>query len=187
MTIFTETALKAICDYRQLLKRYLNPIQRDSKLEELNLKNGFTHYPDTKLFRIAQNIVTDIERNLGNHSQGYYAYSGVRKFGEYLKDFLNEHEVEGEAEVVHRTQKASRILLEAIQLINLPKERLTPATIEKLTQCNEILASFGSAEQQSVYREAIERMRERNEVFYSSLLRNFLAHRASEDLSECAE
>ena len=49
------------------------------------------------------------------------------------------------------------------------------------------LASFGSAEQQSVYREAIERMRERNEVFYSSLLRNFLAHRASEDLSECAE
>ncbi len=172
MSIFSDTVKKAIHDYRQMLRRYLSQAERVSKLAQLNLKDSNTYKNDIALYRTARAIVRDIEDNLGVAEQGYYSYSGVGKFGQHLKNFLEKYEVQGN-QVVHRAQKASQALLEAIQLIMLPNDRLTESIAKQLDQCNRIIATFGSSEQKALHQNSLDRQQIQNEVFFKALSDKF--------------
>ncbi|HLD16889.1 MAG TPA: hypothetical protein VJB02_04150 [Coxiellaceae bacterium] len=187
MSMFSDTVLKAIGDYRQLLRRHLpDTSERKEKLEILGLNQGISSADEALLYQIAHRIVKDIEENLDNHSRGYYAYSGVRKFAEYLRSFLEDYAVQGEG-VVHCMQQASRALLQAIQLLTLPGDKLSNVVADQLTECGEIIANYGSSEQQESYRTALQQHQRENENFYGSLLRHFQAHVESEEFVNYAE
>lgn len=170
-SIFIETVSKAISDYRQLLRRHLSQSERMTKLMELNLKQ-----PDYKnevaLYRTAQRIVQDIEMNMDCDPKSYYTYSGVGNFGRYLKEFISNYIIEGQ-HVVHRAQKASRALLDSIQLIGLPAERLTSDVLDSINKNSMTIAHFGSEEQCELYKENLERYYRERGSFFGPLLRYF--------------
>lgn len=176
MSIFSETMTKAINIYRSMLRKYLPQAERVSKLHELNLKNPQLYENEIALYHTGHAIVSDINKNLDPSATGYYSYSGVGSFGDYLKNFLKNYEIDGNT-VIHRSQKASRALIQAIQLLTLPKEQLTPEVAKRLSRCNEVIAKYGSEEQrelhESTLQNAIRRQQENSISFYRTILSNF--------------
>lgn len=185
MTVFTQTMKKTISIYRGMLRKYLPQAERVNKLHELNLKNPQLYENEIALYHTGYAIIADIEKNLDKSTYGYYSYSGVRSFGEHLKSFLSNYEIEGKT-VVHRSQKASRALIKAIQLLTLPKEKLTPNVADELAKCNEIIAKLGSEEQQELHKTTIQntirQQQDQNTSFYRTVLTNF-----QEQVQEVAE
>ncbi|OGO90726.1 MAG: hypothetical protein A3F41_05660 [Coxiella sp. RIFCSPHIGHO2_12_FULL_44_14] len=177
MSIFSETMKTAISIYRGMLRKHLPQDIRLSKLNALNLKNPELYENEVALYHTGHSIVLDIERNIDRSVGGYYSYSGVKHFADHLKTFLNHYELEGDC-VIHRSQRASRALLKAIQLLTLPREQLvTPDVVKELTQCNEIIARYGSDEQKdshkSTLQKTIRHQQEQNTSFYRSVLTHF--------------
>src|SRR3989344_7474226 len=105
MTTFSETILKAISDYRLLLRRHLNKAERVEKMGLLCLRGAWDEENEKTLYFIACRILNDIRENMDNHTEGYYSYSGVRQFGHYLESFLDEYELE-DSKIIHKTQRA---------------------------------------------------------------------------------
>lgn len=152
--IFIETVARAIGDYRFMLRRHLDQVERRKKLAELNLKDPTLFESALKLYEVAWKIVEDIENNIDTPSS-YYAYSGVSEFGKFLKEYLSKYEIE-EGRLVHSAQKASKIMIQAIQILSLPAEQLTPKITEKLNQCSEVVVKYGSDEQKNMYEGTLE-------------------------------
>lgn len=152
--IFVETIARAISDYRFLLRRHLGQAERRQKLAELNLKDPTIFDSPVKLYEVANQIVEDIRRNVET-PQSYYAYSGIAEFGKYLQDYLSKYEVE-DGRLVHSAQKASKAMIEAIQLIALPEQRLTSDIADKLNHCSNAVIQYGSEEQIDMYEGTLE-------------------------------
>ncbi len=152
--IFIETIAKAIGDYRFMLRRHLSPVDRRQKLAELNLKDPTLFDSAIKLFEVATRIVQDIESHT-DMPQSYYAYSGIMEFGKYLKEYLSKYEIENGL-LVHCAQKASKAMIEAIQLIALPESRMDLVVATKLNRCSDIIVEYGSEEQIDMYEATLE-------------------------------
>lgn len=173
-TIFAQTIAKAISDYRLILRRYLSQAERISKLSQLRLKDSHIYDNDVSLYHAAKTIVEDIEQNMEIPDQGYYSYSGMLKYCEYLKEYLDNYEIEN-GKVIHRAQKASRALIEAIQLATLSDERLNENVAKDFEKCNQIIAECGSPEQRELHLNNLERREMHNESFYQPILQHFKA------------
>lgn len=171
-SLFSETITKAISVYRQLLRRYLPQVQRVKKLAQLKLKDQNTYASDISLYHVAQSIIKDIETNMEIPEQGYYSYSGIATFCDYLKEYLANYEVDGD-QIAHRAQKASRALIQAIQLVALPNHQLNDSIAKKLKDCNGVIATFGSDEQHRLHISTLEKQRCINESFYGIIIDNF--------------
>lgn len=173
-TIFAKTIARAISDYRQLLRKHLKQDARMAKLRELQLRDPGIFASESALYSTAWRIVRDIEKNMNVNESGYYAYSGVKKFCEYLKKYLNNYEFEGES-VIHRTQKASRALLKAIQLISMskPDSAHTEKMLASIQDCHTVIASLGSPEQHEMYRHNLEKHQHQNPQFLDTVLQDF--------------
>lgn len=182
MSIFSETMTKAISDYRLLLRRYLDQVERMMKLQKLNLRDADLYESDLALYQTGKAIVADIETNMATGTQGYYSYSGVQQFCDYLKEYLDNYHIEND-QVVHRAQKASRALIEAIQLAGLPREGLNEAVAKQLFDCNKAVAVFGSQEQCDLQLQILGRQQANNPGFYTRII----AHLESLISSRCSE
>src|SRR3990167_5964239 len=110
MSIFSETMIKAVADYRLLLRRYLTQSERMAKLRALKLRDLSITDNDLTLYQAGKAIIEDIERNMAVPNQGYYSYSGISQFCQYLTEYLDNYHIEND-QVVHRAQKASRALI----------------------------------------------------------------------------
>ena len=169
MSIFSETMIKAIADYRFLLRRYLSQVERMTKLQKLKLRDSDTYESDLALYEAAKGIVTDIENNMETANQGYYSYSGIQEYCKFLSEYLENYHVENN-QVVHRAQKASRALMTAIQLTSLPRERLNDSVTKQLFDCNKTVAGFGSHEQCELQLQTLARQQAENPAFYTDII-----------------
>lgn len=184
-TIFSETIARAIGEYRLMLRKCSKEqSERMRKLTELNLNNPNIYSNDLTLYKTASTIVSDLSSFLQekgiSHKGSYYHYSGFHKFREYMEEYLNDYVVEKDG-VVHKAQKASRAIIEAIQLATLPENRLDEDIAEKLEACNEIIASFGSNEQLELHESTLERKQTQNGDFYAPILQKFKQKVQSQD------
>lgn len=191
-SIFAQTIAKAISEYRALLRRYLPQADRMIRLARLNLKDSKIYESEVLLYQTAESIIKDIHENVYLPQQGYYSYSGIVMFAEYLKEYLDKYEIENN-KVIHRAQKASRALVQSIQLLTLPANRLSDEIAHQLHQTNAIIAEFGSPEQQELHLNNLQQYRSVAEKFFNSIidhfkqcLQNFSETRASKPESKVA-
>jgi hypothetical protein len=120
---------------------------------------------------VATNIVQDIESSI-ELPQSYYAYSGMAEFGKYLKEYLAKYEVEN-GHLVHYAQKASKSMIQAIQLMALPEERLNSGIAAKLNQCSDQVVKYGSQEQMDMYEGTLEQKLITHREFFTSTYDHF--------------
>ena len=165
--IFTETIARAIADYRFLLRRHLDQVERRKKLAELNLKDASIFNCSVKLYETAWKIVEDIENHV-NTPSSYYAYSGIAEFGKFLKEYLSKYEIEN-GQLVHSAQKASKMMIQAIQYLSLPAEQLSTQVAERLNQCSEVVVKYGSDEQKNMYEGTLEQQLIVQREFFSPI------------------
>ncbi|PIZ04765.1 MAG: hypothetical protein COY58_03175 [Gammaproteobacteria bacterium CG_4_10_14_0_8_um_filter_38_16] len=169
MSLFSETMAKAISEYRLLLRRYLNQVERMTKLQKLRLRDSDIFKNDLALYQVGNAIIADIEAHMMIPDKGYYSYSGIKQFCEFLKDYLSHYRVEGD-QVVHRAQKASRALLDAIQLAGLPREKLSETITTQLFECNKTIVDNGSEEQCELQMQLLARQQAQNPGFYTRII-----------------
>ena len=182
ISIFAETMTRAISDYRTLLRRHLNQVERMAKLQKLNLRNDDLYRNDKSLYETGLAIIQDVETNSVSSLRGYYSYSGIRQFCEYLKNYLSNYYLE-KGQVIHRAQKASRAQLSAIQLMALPHERLDETIAKQLLECNKMVVTYGSQEQCELQVQTLERGQASNPGFYTRII----AHLESLMMSRCSQ
>ena len=175
MSLFAQTVAQSISDYRLYLRKSkdVDQASRVAKLTKLNLKDVNVYSDDVVLFNTAQSILSDIRETIDIPEQGYYSYSGIAKFYQFLNDYLVNYEIDGER-VVHRAQRASRAILEAIQIINgKPAHVLNNTIKEQVYNCHNIIVSYGNDKQLEVYRANLLKLKPNAPLFYTDLLRNF--------------
>ena len=175
MTHFAETVAQAIADYRLFLRKSktVDQASRVNKISRLGLKQVNLYSSDVDLYNTAVAILADIRDTIDIPEEGYYSYSGIAKYHEYLDAFIANYEIEDE-KVVHRAQRASRAILEAIQIINgKPAHVLNNTIKEQVYNCHNIIVSYGNDKQLEVYRANLLKLKPNAPLFYTDLLRNF--------------
>lgn len=168
MSIFSATMNKAIGDYRFLLRRHLNQVERMTKLQKLHLRSAETYDSDLALYETGRAIIADIKETMMDMTpkkRQYYSYSGITQFCEYLENYLDHYEIEGD-QLIHRGQKASRALMKSIQLIALPRESLGEGIVKELMECNKTIVACGSREQCDLQLQTLSRQQAFNPGFY---------------------
>lgn len=189
MSIFADTMLKAISDYRSLLRRHLDQADRVRKLNALKIRGNFYYENDVDLYTIGYSIIKDIERSFSHTGRGYYAYSGVRRFSDHLKEYLDQYIVIDSTQVIHCGQHSAKSLLSAIQLISLPASRLSRDADNKLRQLIDIIFNYGTEKQQIDIMGALELGLLKAEDFFGPLFayaKTFLGEEWDEKYDEVA-
>jgi len=140
---------------------------------ELGLKRKILKADDeVGVYLKAQNVVAALSLWTRNEASIGHWYSGIDEFCQHLKSILEDYQIENN-QVVHTSQKASRAMVEAIQLMNLPNSRLNPTIAHKLDLCGQIIAEHGTREQQEMFSKALKNYQHSDINFFLPLLRNF--------------
>ncbi len=182
MSIFAETIAGAIADYRLYLRKSkkVDQATRVSKLKQLKLKDVTIYSGDVVLYDTAYAILHDIRSTIEMPEEGYYSYSGIVKYYQYLDAFLKDYDIEivkGDKVVVHRAQRASRAILDAIQLVNgKPAHVLTDQIKQQMYACQDSVIRYGTEEQFDIYRSHLVQLKPNAPLFYTDLLRHFDVH-----------
>lgn len=182
-SIFSEAIARAISDYRYLLRRYLPQAKRMHKLAELKLNDSTIYENEPELYRVARQIIADIEKNMDLTETGYYSYSGIAHFCNYLKDFMRNYDVD-HGRVIHKAQKASKALIYVIQLFMKSENEFTPELTNEFMQCNKVIVENGSVEQQELYLSNLEKNTEAYPNFYHDILNDFTARQKEQQQQE---
>lgn len=169
MSIFAEAMSQAIAEYRSLLRRHLSQVERMMKLQQLGLRDAKLYEDDLALYEAGLAILNDVQENLMVEKNSYYAYSGVQQFCEHLREFLSGYDIEND-QVVHRAQKASRAILNVVQWMGAPREKLDEAMSKQFFECNRVVATHGSKEQCDLLLEALSHQQMNNPGFYTRII-----------------
>ena len=175
MTHFAETVAQAIADYRLFLRKSktVDQASRVNKISRLGLKQVNLYSSDVDLYNTAVAILADIRDTIDIPEEGYYSYSGIAKYYEYLDAFIANYEIEDD-KVVHRAQRASRAILHAIQMINGKPAHVLNDTIKRdVYACQEIIIHCGDQPQLDIYRENLVKLKPNAPLFYTDLIRHF--------------
>lgn len=192
--IFSQTMIEAIRKYRETLRKYVPQGTRMKKLKQLGLKRADLNSSALSLYEAGYSIVKDIqeEDSFKQSDTGYYAYSGIKKFSEYLKNYLDQFEVIQDT-VIHKSQLASQSLVKAIQLLSMPsKDNLTIKMVTDLSKCIRTIAVYGTKPQQELLKRTLnkiinrqkDRLSSKDEIpadlaFYQSVIDDFEQHMKS--------
>ncbi len=177
-SVFAEKIIQYVSDYRLLLRKSLNQVERMNRLKALELKSVSIYSDETTLFNTAWKIVEDIETNGNIPDQGYYSYSGLEKFREELKTYISEFAI-CDDRIIHRNQHTSNLLLEVIQMVSSPGFQHTEHLQDKLLECNKSIVRYGSDDQKQLYFGCLERLSSINRAIFTPVLDHF-----SEQLDE---
>ena len=126
-----------------------------SKLKEFGLRDPLLYSNELALYKTGHRIVEHL-LELAQKNDGYYTYSGLATFAKHMQQFLNQYEIIGRT-VMHRAQKASKILLDAIQALMIARTQgFTPDLQTKLETYNDDIAELGTAEQHQLHEQTLQ-------------------------------
>ena len=172
---FSQIAIKLLTDYKNLLKKQLNPTESAKKLVQSGLDKRFPRR-DPELYRLLVKVIKKANQD-ENNIPSRLRYSGIDHFIQHMKSVLDNYRLE-DGQVIHGAQTASRAMIEAIQLIPLPESRLTESIAAKLDKCAKMIAIYGVDEQKKIFMNSIKTHLPRQTDFFLPLLNKFREHLA---------
>lgn len=174
-SVFAETVVEYISDYRTVLRKSLPQAERMLRLKRLNLKSITVYSDDVELYNTSIQILEDIDANGKIPEQGYYSYSGLQNFQEKLRTFITQYAIV-DKKVINRSQYTSTLLLDVIQMINTPGLQQADELQHKLLECNILIVYHGSNEQRQLYLGCLERLANINQALFMPVLDHFTEH-----------
>jgi len=158
MVPFSEVILKAISDYKLLLRKIYSTREATAKIKGLGLKRTqLREVDDVQLYNIALIMINNLEGYVSSHgSKSNGSYFGAEEFLRYLKNFLSVYTIEGN-KVIHTAREAARAVVEAIQLVTLPEKEITKEIFSRLSRCIDMVNRHGNIEHIAILNDAIKR------------------------------
>jgi len=157
MPDFYNTILKSISDYKVILRRNLSAKQCAAKLHELGIKRNYIkNIDEVKLYETGLRIIDELKKYIDAHKGERTAnfYFGAEEFLQYLEELFAQYTVE-DGRIIHAGQRASCMLIEAIQLITIPKEKMTAEIVQQIRDFGDVVNKYGSKEQKKIFNDAI--------------------------------
>lgn len=157
MSSFYNMIIKAISDYKVILRKTLSVSQYNEKVCALGIKRSNSNViNEVTLFKTGLKIMEDLRHyvNFCASKRSNNFYSGAEEFLLYLEQLFIDYQLDGDR-VVHVRQKSSSALVTVIQLITLPKEKLTSDVVLQIKQCSDIIATYGSEEQKKIFMQVV--------------------------------
>jgi len=108
---------------------------------------------------------------------------GLDEFKHHLDDLMSVYRIENER-VIHTSQKASTAIVNAIQIMSLPDDRLSEQYAKQLNQYAEQVKRFGSRDQKQHFIKALRSQSERNPNFFLPILDDIQIQAAQAEMIE---
>lgn len=171
--IFTDMALRALHDYRRLLKRYYSVEDRTRLLQQLDLVRPRKMDKDIELWETLNKIYIELENLTQSHPKNYYTYSGIEQYFNFLSGFLQEYNADQRC-VYHKAQRASSLLVNIIQIVSLPLVSLTRQIENQLKKtCAEFIVLASDQQRQKAHSILIDKYKESPD-FYGNILKYYM-------------
>ena len=162
MIDFKNIILKAISDYKLILRKSLPASQCTNKMHELGIKRQHIRKTDeVGLYKIGLSIIAELKKYLDfdRSEKSSNFYHGTLEFLRYLEEIFVYYRIE-DNRVVDIRQKASCALVEAIQLITSSKEKLTKSKMQQIIRHGKVITMYGSEEQKKMLLNAVKEHQE---------------------------
>jgi hypothetical protein len=183
MQTFAMTTLKALNDYKAVLRKNLSHNASNERIKELRLKRKqLQAASDIALYHTTINVIADIKKTL-QHKTNPVWHCGLAEFLQYLEDFLCEYRLENN-HVIHAKQNVSKLIVEAIQLISLPTEKFKTKQHKSLDEIANIVSKYGTSEQQKMLHGLLKRKIEQQPKENSTIFSKFSQMLSDEDESD---
>ncbi|MDR1057011.1 MAG: hypothetical protein LBL17_00285 [Coxiellaceae bacterium] len=153
---FHSEILKAISDYKLILRKTLPAVQCTTKMHTLGIKRkNIRKIDEVGLYNIGLKIISELKKHsVVNNKKSSNSYNGTQEFLQYLEELFANYHIEKDR-VVHVKQESSCALVDTIQLITMSKDGLTKEVVQKIKQYGNIIASYGSEEQKKMFFDVI--------------------------------
>jgi len=156
MHIFSGTLISLITEYKRLLRRYLPPEQRLQIIAELGIRRKYLHVAsDLDLYHKAHYVLKHAKTLSQQHVNRSNEHSGIDQFQQHLETLLADYHIQ-HGRVIHIKRHASRALLEVVQLMAMPEDKLTKPLQNKLSSAIKVIVQCGSPEQQQRVAQTVE-------------------------------
>lgn len=162
MINFNNAILKAISDYKLILRKTMSTSQCTSKMQELGIKRQHVKKADeVMLYQLGLKIKDELRKQIDPKKNGKTNnfYHGAGEFLQHLENLIANYRVEN-GRVVHVGRQVSCVLVEAVQLITFAKEKLVAKEADKVIAYSKIVATHGSVEQKSMFLNAVKNHQE---------------------------
>jgi len=177
MTSFYHNILKAINDYKNIIKRSFDAKERQAMLVKLGIKRlNIKNADEVKLYAIGVTIIQELEQSMQylERQQSANCYFGAEEFLQHLKKLLSDHVIE-DGIVINTAQKSSCALIKAIQLIEIAKCTLNDSVAEQIYTCARIIAKYGDKEQKKMFYKLINSAQQAHLSLFFRQLQNLIS------------
>lgn len=177
MTSFYHNILKAINDYKNIIKRNFKAKERQAMLIKLGIKRlSIKNADEVKLYIIGTTIAQELEQSMQyiERQQSTNCYFGAEEFLQHLKKLLSDHIIENGA-VINTAQKSSCALIKAIQLIEIAKRSLNDGVAEQIYTCARTIAKYGNKEQKKMFYKLINSAEQAHLSLFFRQLQNLIS------------
>lgn len=176
MYVFAKVAIKLLNEYKSVLKKHLSRQDWTATINHLGLRRKtLRNDSETILFVKAQNAKKDLAKRLSQYSNPPSWYSGLDEFNQYFKNALDEYQLI-DGKILNAAAEASRALVDAYQLMKMPNAKRDTAIAAKIENCSQIVAKFGSREQQIMFSKALKNYKHEDVNFFHPLIKAFEKH-----------
>ena len=187
MSLFSDSIRQLLNQYKAIIKKSSTRQSAKEQIMQLSLKRKHLSVAsDIELYQKAKKVIAAIDDQLKNNSNAPSWHSGLDEFHQHLKDVLNEYMTKGR-HIIHRCQKVSSSLIEAVQLVSLPNTSLNETIAEKLNRYSQDIANFGSKAQKEMFIKALKSGETRNTNFFLPILDQFEKHNKETRLENTEE
>lgn len=169
-SVFAVTITTALNYYKNIVRKNLDAQAAEDKIKELKLKRRqLRHASDICLYHRAQNVVKEIQAEIAPRTNSPSWHFGIADFMQYLQNTIDEHVIE-DNKVIHTKQNASRSIVDIIQLITLPPEKIDNIHKQKLDKNIQVVARYGTKEQRDMLREMLKKRMDNNVSLFDAML-----------------
>lgn len=176
MYAFAKIAIKLLNEYKAVLKKHLSRHEWTTSINHLGLRRKALRYDsEAILFVKAQNAKRDLAKRLSQYSNPPSWYSGLDEFYQYFKNALEEFQL-NDGKVINAAAEGSRALIEAFQLMKMPNAKRDTNIALKIEQCSQIIAKYGTREQQFMFAKALRNYKHEDVNFFHPLIKTFEKH-----------
>lgn len=170
MKTFYQDISTLMWDYKnKILRKHLNSDERAAKLNELGLHGKELEQNDeVTLYHKMQHVINDVETWVSRNIQPAAWYSGIEEFLQHSKKTIGNYQIEDD-KVKNTAQMAAHAMINAIQLMSLPEEKLNTSVRTKIENYA-LVIKYGSGEQQQIFINALKSHIDRAPDFFTPIL-----------------
>lgn len=155
-----EKQMKSLInEYKRILKRHLPRNQSNDRINTLDIKRKhLRHASHSELYEKSLNVLNDIDRFITSRSNNPSNFCGLRSFADHLQSVIQNHVLNEHHTIVNAPQKASKAVVNTIQLMNKnPIEEQLQAIQDNI----HVAIKYGSRDQKRLLIKALNQKCER--------------------------